>query len=285
MESVSTAPDEIDQKLTELGAVPDEAIPLAETALRLSLAEHPGRSFGAYENHIVKMAYQVDVRYGELLDAGAEDDVETRIAALKHILCDQHGYSGDTDTYNDLRNADLMEVIDRRKGMPIALAILTLELGRRQGWACHGLNFPGHFLVRLDKGSKRVISDPFNQFRILQAHDLRELLKSVAGAGAELSSAQYQEAGNRDILLRLQNNIKFRRIEREDYAGALKTVALMKAFAPGEHRLFLDESVLKARLGDVKGAIVAVKAYLEAMLDPKDRYEAEVLLRTLETTE
>lgn len=274
-----------EHKLAEFGALSDESIPLMDTALHLALANHPGRSLGAYENHIVKMAYQVEARYSELVSAGADDDVETRIAAIKHIVCDQHGYSGDTDSYNDLRNADLMDVIDRRKGMPIALAIVAIELARRQKWDCHGLNFPGHFLVRLDNGSKRVIFDPFGQFRIMQAHDLRELLKSVAGKDAELSSTQYQEASNRDILLRLQNNIKFRQIEREDYAQALKTVGLMKSFAPDEHRLLLDESVLKARLSDVKGAIIAVKAYLEAMLDPKDRYEAELLLRTLETTE
>lgn len=270
-----------DDFLSQAGLLHDTDIPLFDVALNLALLRHPGRSGDAYINHLKKMISHVAERHAELVSAGSKDNQETRIAALKHVICDQFGYLGDKDNYDDLRNADMIEVIDRRKGLPIALSILAIECGRAQGWDIKGINFPGHFLIRFDEEGQRILSDPFNQFQIMQAADLRQLLKLSAGPKAELSTEFYQEISNREILLRLQNNIKFRQIESEDYAGALVTVKVMKKFAPREPRLLLDQSVLLARLGQVNGAIKAVEEYLDADISPQDRYDAEVLLRTL----
>lgn len=264
------------------GPLTDEELPLGETALLLAGLAHPGRNLEPYFHHLKKLAEDVGARYSALVEAGADEDGQTKIAALKHVMCDQYGYDGDQETYNDLRNADLIEVIERRKGLPITLVLLAVEIGRAQGWDVKGINFPGHFLLRLDEGTQRLISDPFNQFRILQAPDLRQLAKSVLGANAELSSSHYQDATHRDILLRLQNNIKFRQIESEHYADALETVLIMRDFAPQEYRLLLDDSVLKARLGRVEEAIDVVRDYLKVVTNPKDRQDAELLLYTLE---
>lgn len=268
--------------LAEKGRYTDDTLPLADTAIQLASLSHEGRGLDPYYHHITKLGAEVAERFQELIAAGAGDNCETRIASLKHILCDKYGYDGDNQTYNDLRNADLIEVIDRRKGLPIALAILSLEAGRGQGWDVKGLNFPGHFLLRFEMGSQRVMCDPFDRFHILQAPDLRALLKRALGEKAELSSSFYQEASNREILLRLQNNIKYRQIESEHYEEALQTVAVMRLFAPDEYRLLLDEGVLRARLGQNDAAVQAIRDYLKVVKDPRDKYDAEVLLRTLE---
>lgn len=274
--------DQEDQTIEAVGHFADDEIPLFQTALLLAGISHPGRGLDSYMNHVVKMTRDVSLRHAELLDAGAHDNCETQIAATKHILYDKYGYEGDTETYNDLRNADLIEVIDRRKGLPISLAILALEVGRAQGWDLKGVNFPGHFLIRYQSHGQRVMCDPFGQFKILQAPDLRALIKRALGHQAELSSSFYQEASNREILLRLQNNIKFRQIETEQYQDALETVHTMRLFAPNEHRLLLDDGVLKARLQRVDEAIESVRGYLKMVTDPRDKYDAQILLRTLE---
>jgi regulator of sirC expression with transglutaminase-like and TPR domain len=124
--------------------------------------------------------------------------------------------------------------------------------------------------------------DPFDRFDILQAPDLRALLKRALGEKAELSSSFYQEASNREILLRLQNNIKYRQIETEHYDDALQTVTIMRLFAPLEYRLMLDDGVLKARLGKTEQAVQSIRDYLGVVKDPRDKYDAEILLRTLE---
>jgi len=266
---------QIREELSIMGAYADDDIPLGRTALLLAALSHIGRGLEAYTNHIKKMSDEVGARFQELLDAGAIDNCETRIAATKHILCDKYGYEGDAQTYNDLRNADLIEVIDRRKGLPIALAILALEVGRAQGWELKGLNFPGHFLIRYELGGQRVMCDPFDKFSILQAADLRGLIKRALGEKAELSSSFYQEASNREVLLRLQ-------IETEHYDDALTTVTTMRLFAPHEYRLLLDDGVLKARLNKTDEAIQSIRDYLAVVTDPRDKYDAQVLLRTLE---
>src|SRR3546814_18868046 len=83
-----------------------------------------------------------------------------------------------------MSNADMMRVIDRRRGLPVALGILYLHGARAQGWPICGLNFPGHFLLRLDLGAERTIIDPFHGGETRDAAALRALLKTMAGEAA-----------------------------------------------------------------------------------------------------
>jgi regulator of sirC expression with transglutaminase-like and TPR domain len=269
------------ERLTELGHHSDDALPLGETALLLSSLTHPGLNLDRYLQHFHILATDVARRYGDLIQSGAGDTAETRVAALKHVIADQYGYDGDKDNYDNLQNADMVCVIDQRKGLPIALAILTLEAGRTQGWDIDGLNFPGHFLLRLGYQGTRLIFDPFNQFTILGAPDLRNLIKLIAGQEAELSSSFYQAASNRDILIRLQNNIKLRQVEAENYDAALETVETMRLFAPDENRLLLDAGVLYARTGRKQDAINVLEDYIKNAQTPEDRYDARQLLQNL----
>lgn len=277
-------PQKLMSQLKSIGALDDSSIDLGRTALYLAAVEQPGLILDRYENHIGTMTHEVRERHRDLLQAGAEDDAETRLAALKHILVDKYDYNGDTETYDDLQNAALTRVIDRRKGMPISLAILCIQIGRNLGWPVQGLNIPGHFVCRLDHGAVRLIFDPFNKCSILQAPDLRKLVKKSLGENAELSATYYEPADNRTILIRLQNNIKLRRIESEDYEGALRTVEGMRAIDPQEYRLLLDAGVLYARTNKLQSAIETLEAYIARAPGDRDRAEAAVLLRQIRDT-
>ncbi len=270
------------EALRRIGALPDADVSLTETALLLSGLAHLGRDLDRYRHHIAKLSHDVGVRYAALIEAGAEQNLETQLAALKHILSDQCGYEGDVDHYDDLSNADLISVIERRKGLPVVLCLLSIEVGRVQGWDVQGLNFPGHFILRLQKDGERILCDPFHRFRLLQAQDLRALLKQVAGPHAELALHHYTPASNREILLRMQNNIKLRLIEQESYEEALQTVETMRLFAPEDIRLWLDSGVLYARTGRLQEAISILEDYIRAVPDPRDRADAQLLLRNLQ---
>lgn len=277
-------PQELMKTLNAIGTQSDTALNLGLVAIYLSALEHPGISLERYESHIARVSEEVAERHAALVHAGAEDSAQTRLAAMKHILVDKYGYTGDNDTYDDLQNASMIRVIDRRRGMPIALAILYIQVGRNLGWAVHGLNVPGHFVCRIDFGATRLIFDPFGQCAILTAADLRRLVKQSLGPQAELSATYYEPAENRTILIRLQNNIKLRRIEAEDYEGALNIVEAMRAIDPAEYRLLLDAGVLYARTNRLQKAIVALEDYIAKAPGDRDRHEAALLLQQLKET-
>lgn len=270
--------------LQQAGALGDEELSLVDVALLLSSLTHPGISTERYKHHIQKMGEEVGWRYHDLVAAGAGESNETRLAALKHVLADQYGYRGDTDSYDNIQNADLIDVIERRKGLPITLSILYIAVARAQGWDVAGINFPGHFVVRLDMDGHRLLFDPFNRCAVLNAPELRALLKKSMGEQAELSATYFEPVTNRQIIIRLQNNIKIRQIEGEDYEGALATVENMRVLDPHEYRLLLDAGVLCARTGRAHAAMVALEDYIKRAPGDRDRYDAQILLDHIRST-
>jgi regulator of sirC expression with transglutaminase-like and TPR domain len=214
-------------------------------------------------------------------EVAAADRLDRRVAALNQVIIGKYGYDGDRLTYEDLQNANLMRVIDRRKGLPIALGILYLHAARAQGWEAHGLAFPGHFLIRLDGDGRRVILDPFNRGRTCDTPALRGLLKAATGLDAELEPAHYAPVGNRSILLRLQNNIKLRLIRDRCWARALEVVEAMLLFAPGEPQPWREASILSSRLGHLGRAVECLQTSLEHQPGDAARHATATLLQRL----
>lgn len=267
--------------LTESGTKDDGDINLFSVAMAFAAPSHDGISIDKYFQHMSRVSQDAGARYIELLNAGAKDDARTKLAALKHILGDREGYTGDIETYDDLQNADIIRVIERRKGLPIALCILYIHAGRLNGWSMDGLNFPGHFLARIEHGGERVIFDPFNACEIMEAPQLRDLIKRIRGNNAELSADYYRPCTNRDTLIRLQNNVKLRLIEAEEYAEALKSVEMMRLVDPQEYRLLLDGGVLYAKTGRNGEAVSLLDRYIALAPDARDRRDAEAIIRQI----
>ena len=117
----------------------------------------------------------------------AGGDLAAKARALNEIILLKHGDSGDELTYDDVQNANLMRVVDRRKGLPVALGILYLHAARAQGWDSVGLGFPRTFPHPSGEGPERLILDPFHNGRICDAAGMRELLKAMSGQDVELT--------------------------------------------------------------------------------------------------
>lgn len=273
-----------EQDLAALGNMQDGAIDLADAALTLAALEHPGTSPGPYRQFLADLGAELIGHHRRRLAGGVEDTLPNRLESLRHIFMTHHGFKAPPEQYDDLRNADLMDVIDRRQGMPIVLCILYIDAGRRAGWRINGINLPGHFVARLEDGAERLIFDPFDGGRILQAHDLRQIVKATIGPDAELSATYFEPASNRSILLRLQNNIKLRLIASGAFERALSIVARMRAIDPGEPRLLFDEGVLLARTGQSLAAIEALERYLPVAPAQRDRNDAAMLLQHIRGT-
>lgn len=245
--------------LRRIGDAEDDAIDLAGAALSLALLDHPVPDLAPYRAHLAQMCADL----AAIVDAGEADDLAGRIAAIRRVLVDQHGYAGDSETYEDLQNANLIRVIDRKRGLPVALGILMMHLARSQGWEICGLSFPGHFLIRMDLDGQRLILDPFEGGSICEPHTLRELLKQTAGLEAELSPEHYAPVSNREVLLRLQNNLKLRHLSTDQPAKALEAVEVMLLFAPDHIGLWRESGLLNAHAGKLTAAIAAFEHFME----------------------
>jgi regulator of sirC expression with transglutaminase-like and TPR domain len=249
-----TAPVDL---LRSLARVPDAAFDLAGGALALAALGNPEAALEPYRTHLADLAADVGRAVRDAASAAG------KIEALATAIHLARGYTGDSETYDDLRNANLMQVIDRRKGLPVALGILYLHGARAQGWETCGLSFPGHFLIRLDHGSERVIVDPFNGGRTCAAPELRELMKRNVGTGAELSPEHYVPVADREVLLRLQNNVKSRHLKAGRLEDALISVEAMLLFAPDATQLWRESGILNAQIGRLAAAVAALEQYAE----------------------
>ncbi len=254
---------------------PDEALPLAEIALQLGLLDVPDGNLAQYKTQLVQL--QNDTR-----QAFSDDGhIPAQADALRQAIVGRHHFTGDNDTYDDLQNANLMRVLDRRRGLPITLGIVYLETARALGWEADGLNFPGHFLVRLTGERERVIIDPFHGGQEMDAVRLRQMLKAAAGMAAELTPDHYLPMGNRQVLLRLQNNIKLRQVQSGRLREALSTVGVMQALAPNEATLWREMGLLYAALGELNDAVKNIQTFYENSVDARSKQQAQMLLQEL----
>jgi len=240
--------------LRQLGDSGDGPHDIATAALMLSALDHAGRDLAPYRAHLAEIAEQA--RAEARLTVTAEDGVR----ALSGLLVGRYGYDGDRIAYDNPQNADLIAVIDRRRGMPVALGILYLHAARAAGFEAQGLQSPGHFLLRIVRRGCEALIDPFNGGAAVE----RETL-----GGPPRIRAAVPEGGNAldpssdiDVLLRLQNNLKLRALETGERDRALELAKRMVLIAPRQPELWLD----LARLNEADGALGAAQKAYDACL-------------------
>jgi regulator of sirC expression with transglutaminase-like and TPR domain len=263
--------------LKEVGASAAPTLPVAEAALALASFDRPRIALSRYRQHLQVLARDVGRH------AAGTSGLADQAAALNEIILLKHGYSGDELTYDDLQNANLMRVIDRRQGLPVALGILYLSAARAQDWEAVGLGFPGHFLVRLSRGPERIILDPFHGGRTLDAMALRELLKAIAGQQIELTPAHYAPVADREVLLRLQNNLKSRLIQGQQHERAVRVIETMQLIAPDLPELCREAGLIHAQLGNMRAAMNSIQEFVARAPDGPARHEAAIMLQQLKT--
>ena len=270
-----TATDDIRRQLAEIGRRHDPEIDPAETALLLAALDHPDRGIFGYRRHLAGLAADI----AALGHRG--HTLEGRAWAVSRVLFDRHGYQGDRSTYDNPDNANLMSVIDRKIGIPISLGILYVHVARSMGWNVEGLNFPSHFLLRLEGHGERAIVDPFDDGALLEPPALRELAKKVLGTCAEIDRTWFEPVDNRAILLRLQNNIRTRALRNGELDRGVEITRRMILLAPGNANLQRDLGMVEAHRGNVSAAIEALHTFLEGAPQGAERAHAEQMLSKL----
>lgn len=211
----------------------------------------------------------------DALAAGLPEDLsalspEDATDALLRYLYAQLGFRGNEEDYGDPRNSYLNDVLDRKLGIPISLAIVLLAVARRRGLRANGISFPGHFLVRVERArGGPLVVDPFYG-RTLSLQGLASLLKKTAGPRAKLQLEHLKPAGSRAILVRVLQNLKASHLARGDVPGALVSAARIVTLLPKEPWALRDRGMLQSQLGAPVGARADLLRYLELAPDASD---------------
>lgn len=261
----------IETALKALGAAPDDGLDIAEAALLLAALDRPALDLMPYRRHLSDMATALS-----RIDAGPE--VAPRAMALAGVISVEFGYRGDTETYDDPQNADLIRVIDRRMGLPVALGILYIYAAKAQAWPVHGIDFPGHFLIRLEGEDGSLVLDPFHGGRVSAPPEMQDLLRRL-GSGEDVRPEHVRPMTAREVLLRLQNNIKGRAWRAGDIERTAETLRRMLLVAPNFAPAWRELGVVEGKLGRIRQAIAATERYLMLAGDEAASLEAEAFLR------
>ena len=267
-------------RFAEMLSREDGRIELASACLQIAEDAYPGLDVDGYVGEIERFAKRLRARLAP--DAAAED----RVIALNEFLFDDLGFSGNVDNYYDPRNSYLNEVLDRRTGIPITLAVLYMEIGRRIGLPLEVVSFPGHFLVRLPLRGGTLVLDPFSGGVPQSEDELRERLKRViprdAAGGvpvAELPLDQFLEpASNRQILARVLRNLKGVYREKDHPERLLEVLNRMVIVAPESAAELRDRGLVYQRLECWRPALKDLADYLEREPDAPDLDEVRAKL-------
>lgn len=204
----------------------DEAIDLDTSALALALPDHPGASLDRYYEHLTDLTRRL-----VQLDRSASKASE-QAEALSTVLAGDCGYKGDQNAYEHPDNADMIRVIDRRRGLPVSLSILYVAAARRLGWPAEVLNTPGHVLMRVGPETDPLLIDPFAAGAVVSAEGLAKLLRQTLGTAARPNAEHVAPMANRAVLVRLLLNQASRAEASGNTARALTLYERMTAIAP-----------------------------------------------------
>jgi regulator of sirC expression with transglutaminase-like and TPR domain len=191
-----------------------------------------------------------------------------RVMALNEYMFEELRFIGNTAQYEDPRNSFLNEVLDRRTGIPITLALLYMEVARRAGLHVEGVNFPGHFLVRCPgrpglQYSEDLIIDAFHGGALLSKHACLDLLRRHAGEDAVCESHLRGHATKQQILARMLLNLKRVYVRMHSFSQARDVTELLLAVDRSATHELRDRGLLACRLKDFPAALRDLQAYLQ----------------------
>jgi regulator of sirC expression with transglutaminase-like and TPR domain len=271
---------------------------LAIAALMIARIEYPTLDAGPYLDRLDAFGEEAKLRVTAAAivpgDAPPRVDPEgyARVMALNEYLFKELQFVGNDVQYEDPRNSFLNEVLDRRTGIPITLALLYMEVARRAGLQVEGINFPGHFLLRCRaRGgmpySEDLIIDAFHGGALLSEDACRHLLRRHAGEDAVFESDLLRRATKPQILVRVLLNLKRVYVRMHSFPQARDVTELLLAADPSATHELRDRGLLAYHLKDFSAALRDLQAYLQlastAGLDADERDEHEQIWEHVKT--
>jgi regulator of sirC expression with transglutaminase-like and TPR domain len=242
--------EDAEDLLLDAGSAVDGAFPLLEAAIACAVHEDPTRDpQGARD--LARIG--VD-RLKRRLQR------ETPEEALAETMAGDLRLAGDLFTYEDPENADVLAVAERRKGLPVALGLFYLHCARACGLNVQGVDFPGHFLLRIETDEGPLALDPFSEGRVVLPSELtrRALHAGLTPNVADRLDRLMAPVPDRAVLIRLQNTIFARASAVRDYPRAERAALRRALLDPNDHRPWLDVAAAREGQGALAGALEAL---------------------------
>ena len=271
LSGMAESPTSARARFTEIARLPDERIELAEAALWIAAEEQPGLDPSPWLARLDELGLRLRPRL-----TGLDDDLD-RVSELTSFLSDEVGLRGNFDDYYDPRNSFLNEVLDRGLGIPITLALVYMEVGRRAGVPLVGVGFPGHFLLR-HTVHPQLLLDPFDGGRLLTTDDCRQMLEKLSGGTLPFEPRLLRPSSPRQILVRMLNNLRGIYLHRSEFLrviGVLDRVLLLDPDDIGARR---DRGLLTLKWEDPSRGIEDLERYLALEPEAPDHESIEALI-------
>jgi len=242
--------DEAESFLADIGAKPDAGFPLLEAALACAVHEDPSRDPAPVRSFAAEAVERLSARL----------ERESPEEALAETMAGDMRLAGDLITYDSWENTDVICVAERRKGLPVTLGIFYLDAARRAGLDVKGVDFPGHFLLRIETVEGPLALDPFSEGRVVLPSELtrRALHAGLTPNVAEKLEALMTPASDRAVLIRLQNNVFARAVAARDFARAERSALRRALIDPKDHRPWIDVAAAREGQGALAGALEAL---------------------------
>ena len=254
------------QALEDADARPGQEF--APGALIVASVEYPALDAGRW---LARLAAIGDQALAEVASqAGVEGPLHARVEAINRCLYGTLGFRGNRDHYGDVRNSCLNQVLERRTGIPITLAIVYMEVARRAGLRVEGINFPGHFLVRVRDGAATasadagLVVDAFNDGAILTEPDCRALLTGHEETLA-FHPALLARASRRQVFVRMLVNLKRLYVQNRSFPQAHAVTDALLTLSPGSLAELRDRGLLSYHLHDYAAALRDLEEYLRLL--------------------
>jgi regulator of sirC expression with transglutaminase-like and TPR domain len=254
---------------------PEESLELARAALLVAAESDPDADIDGSMRQIENWADELRGR----LQPGWNN--LQKLARLRAYVFEELGFRGDREDYYSPRNSLLHEVITRRRGIPLTLAIVMLELGWRLGIPFEGVGFPGHFLVRLTGEPGDLLLDPYSRGMSVHEEDCRRMLLESTGGRLEYDPGLLVSVGKRQMIVRLLNNLKSAYLRAGDDRLALAAVDRLLLIHPADTDEIRDRGLLLFRLHEYGKALDCLQDYLRAAPEAADRESIEQHVVTL----
>lgn len=262
-------PQEARRRFSQIVGRPDAEINLAEAALLIAAGQGSDAHTDLSLAHLAAISHRV----GMLLKFEGVTEPEKApsqtVAIINRVLFQEEGFTGNYDNYYDLENSYLDRVLTRRMGIPITLSIVYMEIARQVGLDMQGIGLPGHFVVGhwpLMSGSiPELIVDPYNEGVLLSLEDCAARVHAAYGDDVRFTPEWLQPMSNRQILVRVLNNIKHIFVSEDRRRDALLIIDMLLIVQPDAIWELKERGMLYYRTGAFVLALADLRRYSKLM--------------------